>query len=175
MQVKGKQGGNIKDSLTKFYAKYENAISLNKNLVVSGTIGFAISIVVAYAYAHYSSNNFNNSALTVIIGYITSKTIFAILFHIDNKKTYTKKLSGKINFYVLKQMVKKMVFANSIFDIINNFTRFIVLYQLLGTEFPPVQAATVSSIAASSLSYLAINLILNRINVFGSKKKKKIF
>ncbi len=72
-------------------------------------------------------------------------------------------------------MVKKMVFANSIFDIINNFARFIVLYLLLGTEFPPVQAATVSSIAASSLSYLAINLILKRSNVFGSKKKKTIF
>jgi hypothetical protein len=172
MQVMGKQGSKIKDSLAKFYAKYENAISLNKILVVSGTVGFAISIVASYAYALFSTNNFNNSALTVIIGYTTSKTIFAILFHIDNKKTYTKKLSGKINFYKLKQLVKKMVFANSIFDIINNFTRFIVLYQLLGTEFPPVQAATVSSIAASSLSYLAINLIVKRINVFGSKKKK---
>ena len=172
MQVKGRHGVKIKDSLAKFYSKYENAISLNKNLLVSGTIGFAISIVVAYAYAHLSTNNFNNSALTVVIGYATSKTIFAFLFHIDNKKTYTKKLSGKINFYVLKQMVKNMVFANSIFDIINNFTRFIILYLLLGTEFPPVQAATISSIAASSLSYLAINIIVKRINVFGSKNKK---
>ncbi len=111
--MKGKYGSKITDTLTKFYVKYENAISLDKNLVVCGTIGFAISIVVAYAYALYSTNNFNNSALTVIIGYITSKTIFAILFHIDNKKTYTKKLSGKINFYVLKQIVKKMIFANS--------------------------------------------------------------
>jgi hypothetical protein len=170
--VKGKQGSKITDTLEKFYVKYQNAISLNKNLLVSGTIGFAISIVVAYVYAHTSTNNFTNSALTVIIGYLTSKTIFAILFHIDNKKTYTKKLSGKINFYVLKQIVKKMVFANSIFDIINNFTRFIVLYQLLGFEFPAVQAATISSIAASSLSYLAINLIVKRINVFGSKKKR---
>ncbi len=169
--MKGKHGSKIKDNLAKFFAKYENAISLNKNLVVSGTIGFVLSIVVAYAYAHYSTNNFNNSALTVIIGYITSKTIFAILFHVDNKKTYTKRLSGKINFYVLKQIAKKMMFANSVFDIINNFTRFIVLYELLGIEFPAVQAATISSIAASSMSYLAINLIVQRINVFGSKKR----
>lgn len=170
--MKGKHGSKIKDNLTKFYAKYENGISLNKNLVVSGTIGFAISIVVAYAYANYSTNNFNNSALTVIIGYITSKTIFAILFHIDNKKTYTKKRSGKINFFILKQIAKKMMFANSIFDVINNFTRFIILYQLLGIEYPAVQAAAISSIAASSMSYLAINLIVKRINVFGSKKKR---
>jgi hypothetical protein len=89
--VKEKQGSKMKDSLTKFYSKYKNSISLNKNLV-SGTVGFAISIVVTYAYAHFSTNNFDNSALTLIIGYIASKTIFAILFHVDNKKTYTKKL-----------------------------------------------------------------------------------
>ena len=170
--MKGKHGSKITGTAAKFYAKYENAISLNKNLLVSGTIGFAISIVVAYAYAHYSTNNFDNSALTVVVGYTTSKTIFAILFHNDNKKTYTKKLSGKINFHILKQIVKKMMFANSVFDIINNLTRFIVLYELLRGEFPPVQAAAISSIAASSLSYLAINLIVKRINVFGSKKKK---
>jgi hypothetical protein len=97
--VKGKHGDKIKDSLAKFCAKYENATSLNKNLLVSGTIGFAISIVASYAYAHYSTtNNFNNSALTVITGYTTSKTIFAVLLHVGNKKTYTKKLRGKLIF-----------------------------------------------------------------------------
>jgi uncharacterized membrane protein len=65
--VKGKHGSKITGTVAKFYSKYENAISLNKNLLVSGTIGFAISIVVAYAYAHYSTNNFDNSALTVVI------------------------------------------------------------------------------------------------------------
>jgi hypothetical protein len=171
--VKGKHGDKIKDSLAKFYAKYENAISLNKNLLVSGHHWVChqyCCIIRICALLHHQQlqqlrvNRHNR--------YTTSKTIFTILFHIGNKKTYTKKLGGKINFYVLKQMVKKMVFANSIFDAINNFTRFIVLYQLLGTEFPPVQAATVSSIAASSLPYLATNLIVKRINVFGPKKKR---
>jgi hypothetical protein len=89
----------------------------------------------------------------------------------QQENIHKKKLSGKINFHILKQIVKKMMFANSVFDIINNLTRFIVLYELLGAEIPPVQAATVSSIAASSLPYLAINIIIKRINVFGSKKR----
>ena len=64
-----------------------------------------------------------------------------------------------------------MVFADSIFDIINNITRFFILLELLRIEYPPVQAATIASLIASSFAYLAINLIVRRIHVFGSKKK----
>ena len=64
-----------------------------------------------------------------------------------------------------------MLFADSIFDIISNVTRFFILLELLRLEYPAVQAATIASIIASSLSYLAINLIVRRLHVFGSKKK----
>jgi hypothetical protein len=72
---------------------------------------------------------------------------------------------------VLKQIVTKMVFADSIFDIINNVTRFFILLELLRIEYPPVQAAIIASLIASSFSYLVIKLIVRRIHVFGSKKK----
>jgi ABC-type uncharacterized transport system permease subunit len=156
---------------TKFYKRYSSTISLNKNLLISGTVGFMVSLVVAYVSSKYSTDNFANSALTVMAGFVFSKVIFAILFHFDNKKKYTKRFSGKLNFPVLKQIVTKMVFADSIFDITNNVTRFFILLELLKIEYPSVQAATIASLIASSFSYLAINLIVRRIHVFGSKKK----
>ena len=64
-----------------------------------------------------------------------------------------------------------MVFADSIFDITNNVTRFLVLLELLRIEYPPVQAATIASLIASSFAYLAINLIVRRIHVFQLKEK----
>jgi ABC-type uncharacterized transport system permease subunit len=156
---------------TKFYIRYSSTISLNKNLLLSGLGGFIVSLVVAYVSTKYSTDNFSNSALTVIAGFLFSKVIFAILFHLDNRKKYTKKFTGRLNLPVLKQIVKKMVFADSIFDIINNITRFFILLELLRIEYPPVQAATIASLIASSFAYLAINLIVRRIHVFGSKKK----
>jgi uncharacterized protein (DUF2062 family) len=63
-----------------------------------------------------------------------------------------------------------MVFADSIFDIINNVSRFIILLELLKINYQPLQAATIASIIASALSYLAINFIVRHIHVFGSKK-----
>jgi len=97
--------------------------------------------------------------------------VFVVLFHLDNKKKYTKKITGKLNLRILKQVVMKMLFADSVFDIINNAARFFLLLQLLKINYQPIQAAIIASIIASALSYLAINLIVRRIHVFGKKKK----
>jgi len=161
----------VTNLFTKFYIRYNNTISLNKDLVLSGTVGFIVSLVVAYLSARYSTDDFTNSVLTVLIGFASSKIIFAILFHLDNKKKYTKVSSGKLNVPILKQIVTRMIFADSIFDIINNVTRFFILLELLRIEYPAVQAAAIASIIASSFAYLGINLVVKRIQVFSSKKK----
>ncbi len=168
-EVKGDRS-KIKNFFTRYYVKHRSTISLNKNLLLSGTVGFIISLMVAYLSAKYSADYFANSALTVLIGFILFKLIF-VLFHLDNRDKYTRRFSGKLNFRVLKQVITKMLFADSIFDIVNNVSRFFILLELLRIEFQPVQAATISSIVASSFSYLAINLIVRRIHVFGAKKK----
>lgn len=156
---------------SRFYDKYRNAISLNKNLLLSGIVGFIVSLVVAYLVTKYSSDSFTNSAFTVVIGFVCSKITFIILFHYDHKKKYTRRLTGKLNLPVLKGIVRKMIFADSIFEIINNVLRFVVLLELLKIDYYPIQAVITSSIIASSFSYLAINLIVRRIHVFGLKVK----
>ncbi len=169
--MKIKLGGKITNYLTKFYVKYTSTISLNKNLLLSGLVGFIVSLIVAYMSTKYSHDDFTTSTLTVITGFISSKVIFVILFHRDNKKKYTKRFTGKLNIDILKQIVTKMIFADAIFDIINNVSRFFILLELLRLEYPPVQAATIASIIASCFSYLAINLIVRRIHVFRFRKR----
>ena len=169
--MKIKLGGKITNYLTKFYVKYTSTISLNKNLLLSGLVGFIVSLIVAYMSTKYSHDDFTTSTLTVITGFISSKVIFVILFHRDNKKKYTKRFTGKLNIDNLKQIVTKMIFADAIFDIINNVSRFFILLELLRIEYPPVQAATIASIIASCFSYLAINLVVRRIHVFRFRKK----
>jgi hypothetical protein len=168
--LKIKPGGKITNYLTRFYEKYTSSISLNKNLLLSGSVGFIVSLIVAYVSTKYSNDDFTTSTLTVISGFISSKIIFVVLFHLDNKTKYTKKLTGKLNFDILKQIVTKMIFADAIFDIINNVSRFFILLELLKLEYQPVQAATIASIIASCFSYLAINLIVRRLHVFRFRK-----
>jgi hypothetical protein len=139
---------------------------MNKNLLIAGIIGFLISAVIAEIYAIYSPSDVLTSTITVLVGFTLYKISFIILFHIDNKRKYTNRFNSNINFNRLKQIIKKMMFAWSIFDIINNISRWIILYELLLIELKPFEAAILSSIAASSISYLSINIILKRIKIF---------
>ena len=142
---------------------------MNKNLLIAGIFGFLVSAAIAEIYAIYSPSNVLTSTITVLVGFIIYKISFIVLFHIDNKRKYTNRFTSRINFNRLKQIIKKMIFAWSIFDIVNNLSRWIILYELLLTGFRPFEAAILSSIAASSLSYLSINIISKRIKSFVSK------
>ena len=139
---------------------------MNKNLLIAGIFGFLVSASIAEIYAIYSPSDVLTSTITVLVGFIIYKISFIVLFHIDNKRKYTNRLTSRINFNRLKQVIKKMMFAWSIFDIVNNLSRWIILYELLLTGFRPFEAAILSSIAASSLSYLSINIISKRIKIF---------
>ena len=139
---------------------------MNKNLLIAGIFGFFVSAAIAEIYSIYSSSNVLTSTITVLVGFIIYKISFIVLFHIDNKRKYTNRFTSRINFNRLKQIIKKMIFAWSIFDIVNNLSRWIILYELLIIEFRPFEAAILSSIAASSISYLSINIILKRIKIF---------
>lgn len=163
------------DKISRFlkdtHVKYNNTFSLNRNLLISGFLGFVVSLIVAQITAKYSVDIVLNSALTVIAGYLTYKMIFAILFHLDNKQNYTEKLTGKLDVQKLKQILIKMLFASSIFDIVNNVTCFILMVQLLELEYSPVESTTISSIIASALSYAVIYVIVRYIHVFDSTKQ----
>jgi hypothetical protein len=139
---------------------------MNKNLLIAGIFGFLVSAAIAEIYAIYSPSNVLTSTITVLVGFIIYKISFIVLFHIDNKRKYTNRFTSRINFNRLKQIIKKMIFAWSIFDIVNNLSRWIILYELLIIEFRPFEAAILSSIAASSLSYFSINIISKRIKIF---------
>ena len=139
---------------------------MNKSLLIAGIFGFLVSAAIAEIYAIYSPSDVLTSTITVLVGFIVYKISFIVLFHIDNKRKYTSRFTSRINFNRLKQIIKKMIFAWSIFDIVNNISRWIILYELLIIGFRPFEAAIFSSIAASSISYLSINIILKRIKIF---------
>ena len=127
--------------LISFYKKYRETILMNKNLLIAGIIGFLASVVIAELYSTYSPNTVLTSTITVLVGFIIYKISFIVLFHIDNKRKYTNRFNSQINFNILKQIIKKMLFAWSIFDIINNLSRWVILFELLLVGFRPFEAA----------------------------------
>ncbi len=158
--------------LSKYYIKYYNIISLNKDLVLSGITGFITNLVVMHILIIYSKNSFANSVSTVIIGYIVSKIVFAILFQRTYKNLYTNKTTGKIEWHILKKIIMKMLFATFIFDFIDNGSKFIFMFTFLDIGFIPFQSVIISTIISSSLSYLSINVAVKYTHVFEKENKK---
>lgn len=158
--------------LSKYYTKYYNIISLNKDSILSGITGFITNLIVMHVAIIYSKNSFANSALTVIIGYIVSKIVFAILFQRTYRNLYTNRTTGKIDWSILKKIIMKMLFATMIFDFIDNGSKFIFMFTFLDIGFIPFQTVIISTIISSALSYLSINVAVKYMHVFGKENKK---
>lgn len=151
--------------LQRLHLKYNAILSLNKNLLISGLVGLVFSLSVAYLLDSFSAGIFLNSTTTVVCGFISYKILFSVLFYRDNKRNM-KNTSEKVNFHVLRQVFIRMIFASSIFDVINNATRFSLLLYLLKLDYPPIQSAVISSIIASVISYVVMNVIVRYVHLF---------
>jgi len=144
-------------------------------MIISGAAGFFISAIAAEVYSIHTQDDLINSVATVLTGFVVSIVVFAILFHKDNKYMYTDKYTGKIDFKKLKQVLKKLMAAGSVFEIVNNCSRLIILYPLFTVDMDPFNASMLSSLAASGLSYLSINLMLRRSGLFQTGNKSDFY
>lgn len=160
----------IRSKVSKSYRKYQNTISLNKNLILSGIAGFVASIFISHLLANYYVNSILNSALTVTIGFLVYKTIFAILFHKDSKTEHKKRFSTKNNLKLLKNIWIRIILVSSVFDGINNLSRFFLMSYLLNLDYSAIGSTTISSLIASLLSYLTLNLVVKYVRIFSMKK-----
>ena len=144
-------------------------------MIISGAAGFFISAIAAEVYSTYTQDDLVNSLATVLTGFAASSVVFAILFHIDNKYMYIDKSTGRIDFKNLKQVLKKLMAAGLVFEIVNNSSRFIILYELFTMDADPSGASMLSSLAASGLSYLSVNLMLRRSDLFQTANKNDFY
>ena len=74
--------------LKAFYNRNRIILQLNKNMILSGIVGFFISAIAAKEYYRYTQNDLILSVATVLTGFAVSNVVFAILFHIDSKYLY---------------------------------------------------------------------------------------
>jgi DNA-binding HxlR family transcriptional regulator len=144
-------------------------------MIISGAAGFFISAIAAEVYSTYTQDDLVNSVATVLTGFAASSVVFAILFHMDNKYMYIDKSTGRIDFKNLKQVLKKLMAAGLVFEVVNNSSRFIILYELFTMDADPSGASMLSSLAASGLSYLSVNLMLRRSSLLQTANKNDFY
>jgi hypothetical protein len=152
-----------------FYKKYQEYILFNKNIIISGIFAFFGGAWFTQVFAHYDSNNFANSLVTLSIEYGIYIPLFALFFYIDNRKKYVEHSTGKKDYDKIKNDIKKLVTAFSISEVIYSFTKITIHYELLQLHMvEPYQASMIGSLIAWVIFLVSINLSLKAVKLFRS-------
>lgn len=162
-QTKNSQNNNI-----GFRKKYRDILLFNRNLLVSGTVGFFVSIIATQIIVELDINSaFDISIITILIGYCVSKPLFIFLFHRDNKRKYRHPVTRTIDSRILNRIIKHLIIAYLVFDIVYIISRFLIMYGLLlEVRTGALEASIISSLCASSLSYLSTNVTIKLSRMF---------
>jgi hypothetical protein len=157
--------------------KHRDILVLNRDLLISGTVAFFVSAMATQLYAEHTNNSNINDVIVSIVsissGYFVSIPLFTILFYFDNRGKYEDSSPVKnTNHRIMSLMIRKILAIRSVSELVYLFTRFVVVYNiLLLTTIEPYLASMISSLSASALSYIVVNLSARNLKLFGSKIK----
>jgi hypothetical protein len=156
--------------------KHKDLLVLNRDLLISGTVAFLVSAMATQLYAEHTNNNNTNdlaiSIVSILSGYFVSIPLFTILFYFDNRGKFEDSSPVKnTNHRIMSLMIRKILAIRSVSELVYLFTRFVVVYNiLLLTTIEPYIASMISSLSASALSYIVVNLSARNLKLFGKIK-----
>ena len=134
-------------------------LKINRNFLICFVISASISALVAQLLSDY--DNYLNTTITIIAGYITFFGIFSSLFYLDNKKRYLRMESGSV-----KNELVKLVSSLGLGEIIYLVARWSLQFYFLEMELEPFMASLTSEIIATSLYMILVSVFLKATKTY---------
>ena len=161
--------------IVKFYQEYRDVILFNKNLIISAIVSLILTaIITQYYYYNASSNNFEVSLVSLLIGYVIETPLFFLLYYIDNKKIYVDPLTAKKNLSMVKTDLKKLFAVFSLSVVICAVAQISFEFNLLQhTTVEPYQASVYSSLIAWAIFFVIVNLGIRSVRLFDRQRVRK--
>ncbi|MCS6767627.1 MAG: hypothetical protein RMJ59_02855 [Candidatus Nitrosocaldus sp.] len=150
----------------RFFKRYRQAILFNKNLLISGTGGFFVSAYISQIHLEHYADKLANSVTALVVEYAVYIPLFVLLFYMDNRSRYTDPATGKRNYKVIKDDVKRLFATFSVAEVVFSVTRFVGQYQLLQVGMQAYQASMIGSMLAWVAFFIAINVMAKLVKLF---------
>jgi len=128
-------------------------LKINRNFLVCFVISASVSALVAQLLSDY--DNYLNTTITIIAGYITFFGIFVSMFYLDNKKRYFRMESNSV-----KKELVKLVSSLGLGEVIYLVVRWSLQFYFLEIQFEPFAASLTSEIIATSLYMISVSVFL---------------
>ena len=115
-------------SIYKFYSKYREIISFNKNIIIAAIINAIANVfIVNYASIIYVTNYLLISVISIIADFLIYNVSFIILYLIDNRSKYVNP-DGNKNNQKIKQDLKKLITIIGLAEISYLATKFLLTF-----------------------------------------------
>jgi hypothetical protein len=149
-------------SIYKFYSKYREIISFNKNIIIAAIINAIANVfIVNYASIIYVTNYLLISVISIIADFLIYNVSFIILYLIDNRSKYVNP-DGSKNNQKIKQDLKKLITIIGLAEISYLATKFLltfIIFQSLSID--PSLISIITTVLAW-IFYIIISNIMAR-------------
>ncbi len=137
----------------------QQLLQINRNFLICFIVSASLSAVVAQLLSNYE--NYLNTTITIIFGYIVYFGIFSCLFYFDNKKRYKTMKSS-----LIKRELLALISSFGVGEIIYLGTRWPTLYYFLEIGIEPYLASLISEIISTIFYMVTVTIFLRKTKMF---------
>jgi len=134
-------------------------LQINRNFLICFVISASLSAVAAQLLADYE--NYLNTTITIVIGYMIYFGIFSVLFYFDNKDRYKSMKSN-----LMKRELLALISSFGIGEIVYLGIRWPTLYYFLEIGIEPYLASLISEIIATGCYMVSVTVFLRKTKTF---------
>lgn len=134
-------------------------LQINRNFLICFVISASLSAIASQLLGNHE--NYLNTTITIMVGYIVYFGIFSVLFYLDNKERY-KSMKSKL---VKKELIA-MISSFGVGEIIYLGIRWPTLYYFLEIGIEPYIASLISEVIATACYMASVTIFLRKTKTF---------
>ena len=134
-------------------------LQINRNFLICFIISASLSAIAAQLLLDYE--NYLNTTITIIFGYVIYFGIFSSLFYWDNKERYRSMKSN-----LIKKELIALISSFGVGEIVYLGIRWPTLYYFLEIGVEPYLASLISEIIATACYMLTVTVFLRKTKTF---------
>lgn len=137
----------------------QQLLQINRNFIICFIISASLSAAFAQMLSGYE--NYLNTTLTIIFGYVVYFGIFSGLFYLDNKKRYKSMKSS-----LIKKELLTLLSSFGVGEIVFLAIRWPTLYYFLEIGIEPYIASLISEVIATACYMATVTVFLRKTKTF---------
>ncbi len=137
----------------------QHLLQINRNFLICFVASASLSAIAAQLLSDYE--NYVNTTVTIVIGYVVYFGIFSCLFYWNNKERYRTMRGDSI-----KKELLALVSSFGIGEVIYLGIRWPTLYYFLEAGTEPYVASLVSEIIATACYMMTVTIFLRKTKTF---------